>query len=253
MLTEFEDTLIINRPLKKKLLTDREHINLVRYYWKEAKDRDEFLNMIKADESLSISQDDVYSGLLYFAISCWKEDDNDTASYNIGRKEFIVKLLLIILNIIIWYFLLPLLIDKFMDIYYYILTHSPRENLINTAVFFTTAIVLFLGNRKIMIKVFAKVRSYFQVKIDNDNILLTSKEQIQADRTVEVVRKMNNVKELNQLQRRLIELTADFSHGKINMSEIQCGIDSLLKKADVLPECEKAIFVNLVISVKQNF
>lgn len=181
----------------------------------------------------------------------------DTTSYYIVKKEFIVKLLLIILNIIMWYFLLPLLMGKFMDIYHYILTNSTKDLLakllINTALFFTTAIVLFLGNWKIMIKLFAKVRDHFQVKIDNDNILLTSKEQIQADRTVEVVRKMNNVKILNQLQRRLIELTADFSHGKINMSEIQGGIDNLLKKADELPECEKDIFVNLVISIKDNF
>ena len=181
----------------------------------------------------------------------------DTTSYYIVKKELIVKLLLIILNIIMWYFLLPLLMGKFMDIYHYILTNSTKDLLakllINTALFFTTAIVLFLGNWKIMIKLFAKVRDHFQVKIDNDNILLTSKEQIQADRTVEVVRKMNNVKILNQLQRRLIELTADFSHGKINMSEIQGGIDNLLKKADELPECEKDIFVNLVISIKDNF
>lgn len=205
---------------------------------------------------------EIFPLFIYGEIKIMKEkiktmNNYDTTSYYIVKKEFIVKLLLIILNIIMWYFLLPLLMGKFMDIYHYILTNSTKDLLakllINTALFFTTAIVLFLGNWKIMIKLFAKVRDHFQVKIDNDNILLTSKEQIQADRTVEVVRKMNNVKILNQLQRRLIELTADFSHGKINMSEIQGGIDNLLKKADELPECEKDIFVNLVISIKDNF
>ena len=257
MTTNFEDTLIINRNLKKKLLADREHINLVQYYWKEAKDRDEFFNMIKADESLSESQYEVCGGWLYSIMSCWKEESNDTTSYYIGKKEFIVKLALIILNIIILYFLFPLLAGKFMDIYHYILTNSTKDLLakllINTAVFFITVIVLFYGNLNIMEKIFAKIRSHFQMKRGNDNIFLTSKEKMQADRTVKVVRKMNNVKELNKLQRRLIELTADFSHGKINMSEIQGGIDSLLKKADELPECERDIFVKLVRSVKQNF